>query len=95
MIRAITRFSVISNQDLSTKMLSLLVHIIIWIHNEANLATKPEWVFYVRTGYAMNWIRLNSRRSCGDEETRGASEAQVNINNTMVDETYMFTFQNV
>ena len=52
MIRAITRFSVISNQDLSTKMLSLLVHIIIWIHNEAKLATKPEWVFYVRTGYA-------------------------------------------
>ena len=97
MIRAITRFSVISNPVMSTIMLSiLLVRIIIWISNEGNLATKPKWVFYVRTGYRqMGCIRLNSRRSCGDEDTGVASEAQVDIENTMVGETYMFTFPNV
>lgn len=74
-------------------MLLLLVRIVIWINDEGNLATKPEWVSYVRTGYKqMNWIRLNSRRSCGDEDIGGTSKAQVDIDNTMVDETYMFTF---
>jgi len=69
---------------MSTIMLSLLVRIIIWTSNEGNLATKPKWVFYVWIWTRIqaseyNWICLISRRSCGDEDTRGASEAQVNI----------------